>query len=610
MKFIAVFCLLFSPFSWSSEVREFVREYTYNASENDSKVSARKAAMQQLQLLLIQEVGVQVHASFEQTETLDNDVFSRQVQANYQTFSRALTKTKILKQKWDGETFYLKALITVDTDSLTEKIRLITVSQNNPSTPNPADCKTIHNRAIDMLAEANRPEVVRQLVGYSKQYPIDKTCYRWQLGILNTFTSLELDPAGYRSHLFERIEQQGSSYAGDLMLAVLPYALAIQPLSPQEWLIVAETLQRSTRQVNNSTVRILVNHTQAEKQANIHKKLIEKSQQYQPLSRLKEQLQQLTQLAAEGKLGTLKPFTVSDLSSSVLNSSINRMPAFFMSYYQQVHQQLDISIIQGLANTVAKDFKNYPNNEKIDFLDFYVSTIELDRNSKRWLFSLILDLRKNRLGKAEFKPALTRLLKNHPHKMTEVIISGRYNRQAKEQMLIEYQLAHDSILPVEDYARMLFSEHRRERQSGADYLLAFGQRAAPVKPKIQKVLSRIKEINKVESPRDFVVSLLTVLDNIKAKDAKSVELMVWFTGDLERNISKKAEQSLTLVGGQALETIRQHYPTLKPTAQRRLITVIGSFLDNKEQSLEFLRSIKPETPQQKFAVEDAITALQ
>lgn len=56
--------LLFCSQLWAKGVEVFEREYTYNASENDSKVSARKAAMLQLQSLLIQEVGVQVQSSF------------------------------------------------------------------------------------------------------------------------------------------------------------------------------------------------------------------------------------------------------------------------------------------------------------------------------------------------------------------------------------------------------------------------------------------------------------------------------------------------------------------------------------------------------------------
>ena len=90
MRIFVLFMMFFSGAA-SAGMEQFVREYTYNASENDSKVSARKAAMQQLQVLLIQEVGVQVRSSFEVDDTVSNDVLSREVKANYSTFAQALT---------------------------------------------------------------------------------------------------------------------------------------------------------------------------------------------------------------------------------------------------------------------------------------------------------------------------------------------------------------------------------------------------------------------------------------------------------------------------------------------------------------------------------------
>lgn len=44
--------LVFIPWLSYAEAVTMVREYTYNASENDSKVSARKAALQLLQRTL------------------------------------------------------------------------------------------------------------------------------------------------------------------------------------------------------------------------------------------------------------------------------------------------------------------------------------------------------------------------------------------------------------------------------------------------------------------------------------------------------------------------------------------------------------------------------
>ena len=43
----------------------FIREYKYNASDTDSKVSSRKKAIAQLKSILSEEVGVHIQSSFE-----------------------------------------------------------------------------------------------------------------------------------------------------------------------------------------------------------------------------------------------------------------------------------------------------------------------------------------------------------------------------------------------------------------------------------------------------------------------------------------------------------------------------------------------------------------
>lgn len=612
MKYPLLLLCLIGHISWAGEGGEFVREYTYNASENDSKVSARNAALQQLQSLLIQEIGVQIYASFDQTETLDNAEFSRRVTNNYQTFAKALSKTTILQQKWDGEHFYLKAKITVDTSNLTNQIKLVYIGKPDTDHQPGAEqtCKSVHNKAIDMLAEANRPEVVKQLVEYSTRYPIDRDCHQWQIGIIKNFRSLELDPEGYRAWLFERVDNKGSSYAGDLMLHVLDYALSIRPLSAQEWSVVKRTMLRSSPHINRMTVAALVKATRRENADGLENRTLRLNQAYQEMVSLTNQLKDITELINNKRIGAPKAFTLDDLALAVLNASVELHPTFFVDYYQQVYKKLDKKTIQNLARTVINDFKKSPDTTKLNFLDFYISTLESDRYSNKFLFSLILDLRKNRLGHPEFKPALAMLIKNHPKKMATAINKGRYNKQKKERMLIEYQLPSDKILPLADYARMLFDNKSRNQQAGADYLLAFGSRAEPARADVQKVLSRIKEIGKVQSPRNLVVALLQVLDNIDARDKTSIGLMIWALADIDGEINQQAQGSLQKVGDAALPVIKQHYQHVKSTAQRRLIEVMGTFSNNKAESLAFLKTIQPHTPQQKFALEDSIAALE
>ena len=600
--------LLFCSQLWAKGVEVFEREYTYNASENDSKVSARKAAMLQLQSLLIQEVGVQVQSSFSQREVLEGDDFTRQVQANYKTFSQALTKTRIIEQQWDGENFYLKAEVTVDLDNLFEKIQLVYID-NTHSSAKPQDCKSIHNHAIDLLAEANRPEVVEQIVAYSAQYPIDEKCYRWQLGILNDFRTLGLDPAGYRGHLFQRIEKQGSSFAGDLLLHVLRYSLAIRPLSNDEWEVVKATIKRSRVSIIQSTIRHLAHSTQIENLEQANDSIKRSNEVFQHPEDLQHKMAEIIELATLGELGAPKTMSSEKVVLTFLAHTAEKMPKTFFSYYKKHSHLLSKQTTSGLIKDVIKIFKANPNQQNLEFFNEFLADVELYQGKSRFLFSFFLDLRKNKHNIALYPKALSTLVNSHPQLFAQLISSARYNKQKKEFLLIEYQLPFSEVLPAKNYAQGLFDKNMRHQTTAADYLIAFGDRALPAQDQVVKRLTRLKALKKVTNPRNLIVSLLQILDNVKAKDQASIELMIWALSDLDGDINQKAQGSLVKVGADAMPLITKVFAEQKSTARRRLVEVMGTYEDNKKSTLDFLKTLKPESEQLRFAIEDSMSEL-
>jgi len=71
LRLIAALALALAAVSPAHAAAEsLVRDYTYRASENDSKVSARQAALRQLQALVIEEVGVRVQSALDSSERL------------------------------------------------------------------------------------------------------------------------------------------------------------------------------------------------------------------------------------------------------------------------------------------------------------------------------------------------------------------------------------------------------------------------------------------------------------------------------------------------------------------------------------------------------------
>ena len=91
-----------------------IKEYTYSASEDDSKNSSRKKALEQIKLLLSEEVGVHIESYLEINKLESNGVARQDVRQEIQSLSASITKINILDEKWDGSKYYLMAEVRVN----------------------------------------------------------------------------------------------------------------------------------------------------------------------------------------------------------------------------------------------------------------------------------------------------------------------------------------------------------------------------------------------------------------------------------------------------------------------------------------------------------------
>ena len=96
--------------SLSKNGKIFIREYIYNASDTDSKVSSRKKAITQLKSILSEEVGVHIQSSFSVKKTSHNKYVKKEINQ----LSASITKLKILEEKWNGSTYYIKASVKIN----------------------------------------------------------------------------------------------------------------------------------------------------------------------------------------------------------------------------------------------------------------------------------------------------------------------------------------------------------------------------------------------------------------------------------------------------------------------------------------------------------------
>ena len=122
MRAIQILILLFISISLCAQEKTFVKEYTYQASEIDSKVSSRAIATNQLRIILLNEVGVYVESeSLLRTSDLKGK-FSQDFVETISTISAGITNLTILDERWDGKTFWMKASITVDKTELEQSL--------------------------------------------------------------------------------------------------------------------------------------------------------------------------------------------------------------------------------------------------------------------------------------------------------------------------------------------------------------------------------------------------------------------------------------------------------------------------------------------------------
>lgn len=117
----------------NKRVKKIVKEYRYNISDDDSKNSARKKALTQVKILILEEIGVFVESYLELNKVVENEKYQKYFKQEIKNLTAGIIKTKILDEKYDGKTYYVKASVLVDPDSVSEGISEILKIKANKS---------------------------------------------------------------------------------------------------------------------------------------------------------------------------------------------------------------------------------------------------------------------------------------------------------------------------------------------------------------------------------------------------------------------------------------------------------------------------------------------
>jgi len=144
--YLLVFTILFllSVMPTSAKIVTYVKEYTYQASEMDSKLSCRTIALEQVKRLLLEELGTYLVS---ETAVKDFELAKDQILS----ITAGIVMTVILDEKWDGKTYFLKAKISTETDQLIKSMNNIRRDQEQSKT-----WQEMRNKTEEVLKEIEK----------------------------------------------------------------------------------------------------------------------------------------------------------------------------------------------------------------------------------------------------------------------------------------------------------------------------------------------------------------------------------------------------------------------------------------------------------------------
>jgi tetratricopeptide (TPR) repeat protein len=163
----------------SAKTVTHTKEYTYQASEADSKLSSRTIALEQVKRLLLEELGTYL---LSETTVINFELTKDQITS----ITAGIVMTLIIDERWDGKFYYLKAKITTDVDQME---RLIDMARRDREKNRNFD--DIRKNTEDALKEIER---LKKEIGNIEGEKINKDKYAKTVNKLN---AINLFSEGY-----------------------------------------------------------------------------------------------------------------------------------------------------------------------------------------------------------------------------------------------------------------------------------------------------------------------------------------------------------------------------------------------------------------------------
>ena len=116
--FLAVILVTLTAFSSNAEKKTFTREYTYHATDYDSKASARGKAMSEVKSAILDDIGVYMESYAALIKNANTPAVLTFFKDELRSTSTGVGEPVVVNESWNGSEYYLKASITMDPDDL------------------------------------------------------------------------------------------------------------------------------------------------------------------------------------------------------------------------------------------------------------------------------------------------------------------------------------------------------------------------------------------------------------------------------------------------------------------------------------------------------------
>ena len=596
MWLIALLSLSYSMVSQAKTV-SFVRDYTYNASENDSKVSARKAALEQLQRAAIEEVGIQVQSSFSNTKAIKGGKLKQEILSNMKTFSQALTKTRVIEEKWNGESFYMKAEIEVDPEGITTAINTI-------QTTGGKDLCEINTDKVNILwKKSANTERNQALVDIAMTAKFDDDCNRWQYGVLSTLTrNTDYPIEAYRHFIFEQLKTVKSYELEVLVPQVLLYAIAnTGNTTDEEWDIVAASMHKIPARRLTMLFSVLAKFKPALYAQKIKEvlALVDDNKVGDPAISKETALQNILKLS----LSSHPQFTAQlylDNADNITNVSL--VAPIIRKLYESAHKVKANDANAAFTALADKAMHHFLDNNEIE---------SFNESAKRSLYEVLTPLVNNRVKKGSQDYQYVKdLLQRYPNKFAALIESRHTNETRKNLFLLKYNLPAANLCKPLECAKQVRNKKltTSKQNSFLKYLIAYGEKARPAEKKIIKLFERTQIMRSSSARTIRKIDLITILSNLKTTNKTTIELLIKSLQDFDRNVPDVALDALAKIGKPAFDIMVIKFDSSKRLTQKRILEAMGK-MQNFAGLIEYLQALPEQKTQAlRFALEDAIEA--